>query len=76
MVDVITVSPADTGWAVKSSSVENPMMFLSGAKAEASARRLAANITMSGVPAEIRIFTRDGALAGRYACPALEARAF
>jgi hypothetical protein len=46
------------------------MMFLSGAKAEAAARRLAATLARNGENSEIRIFLRDGRLAGRVIKPA------
>ena len=34
----ISVVPAGNGWAVRSPSFENEMMFVAGAKAEAAAR--------------------------------------
>lgn len=69
MVHVITVAPAESGWTVNAEAFE-PMVFLSGAKAEAAARRLADKIAAGGDAAEIRIFLRDGALAARFARPA------
>ena len=41
------------------------MAFLSGAKAEAAARRLAEKMARRGELAEIHVFLRDGTLAGR-----------
>lgn len=67
---VISVKPAGEGWSVQSDAFDSEMMFLSGAKAEAAARRLAGTLAKSGESAEIRIFLRDGALAGRFAVPA------
>lgn len=65
MIHIISVSPAQGGWTVSSSAFANPMAFLSGAKAEAAARSLAEKITRRGELAEIRVFLRDGTLAGR-----------
>lgn len=66
----ITVIPAEGGWAVRSGGFANDMMFLSGAKAERAARRLAEAMAASGEAAEIKILLRDGAVAGRFLTPA------
>ncbi len=68
---IVSVRPAGDGWTVQSDAFDSEMMFLSGAKAEAAARRLAGTLAKSGEAAAIRIFLRDGALAGRFAVPAL-----
>ncbi len=68
MTHVISVVPADRGWMVRSAAFENDMAFLSGAKAEAAARRLGLTLADQGEPVEIRIFLRDGSLAGRFVC--------
>ena len=65
MVHIISVTPAQGGWTVNADPFDNPMAFLSGAKAEAAARSLAEKITRRGELAEIRVFLRDGSLAGR-----------
>jgi hypothetical protein len=70
MTRVISVKPAGGGWSVQSDAFDSEMMFLSGAKAEAAARRLAWTLARSGEAAEIHIFLRDGAMAGRLAVPA------
>lgn len=62
----ISVVPAGNGWAVRSPSFENEMMFVAGAKAEAAARALARRYAARGETAEVAIFLRDGALAGRF----------
>ena len=67
MLHVIDVTPAQGGWTVSSNTFANPMAFLSGAKAEAAARSLAEKITRRGEAAEIRVFLRDGSLAGQSA---------
>ncbi|HET9161744.1 MAG TPA: hypothetical protein VFN88_14125 [Caulobacteraceae bacterium] len=68
MVHIISVQAAEGGWSVTSSGADNEMMFLSGAKAEFAARRLGENLAADGQTAEIRIFLRDGAQAGRFIC--------
>lgn len=67
----ISVMPAGNGWAVRSSGFENELMFQAGAKAEAAARDLARRCAASGVSAQVDIFLRDGALAGRFLHPAV-----
>jgi hypothetical protein len=66
----ISVAPAGDGWAVRSDAFENTLMFEAGGRAEAAARSLAARYAQAGLPAEVRIFLRDGALAGRFMHPA------
>ena len=65
MSRVISVRPVGEGWSVQSDAFDSEMMFLSGAKAEAAARRLARTLAKTGESSEIRIFLRDGHLAGR-----------
>ena len=65
MIHVISVTPAQGGWTVSAEPFANPMAFLSGAKAEAAARSLAEKMAHRGELAEIRVFLRDGSLAGR-----------
>jgi hypothetical protein len=69
MVEVIYVEPLAEGWAVRHQSVENPQVFVSGAKAEEAARSLGSRLSQAGAPSEIRVILRDGTLAGRFACP-------
>lgn len=68
MVEVIAVEPVDGGWALRHASVDNAQLFASGAKAEDAARRLGARLSDAGEAAEIRIYLRDGSLAGRFLC--------
>lgn len=70
MVRLISVQPIGEGWSVTLDALAGDMMFLSGAKAEAAARRMANALAGSGEESEIRIFLRDGRLAGRFAVPA------
>lgn len=66
----ISVVPLGDGWAVRSPSFENEMLFSAGAKAEAAARDLARRYADRGQQAEVAIYLRDGALAGRFLHPA------
>jgi len=66
----ISVVPLGDGWAVRSPSFENDMLFAAGAKAEAAARDLARRYADRGQSAEVAVFLRDGALAGRFLHPA------
>ena len=68
MVQLIFVEPASGGWAVRSEGFDNDMLFLSGAKAERSARKLAQDIAGCGRPTEIQVRLRDGSVAGRFIC--------
>lgn len=66
MIREISVIPAEGGWAVRSGGFANDMMFLSGAKAERAARKLADAVAASGETAQIQIYLRDGAVAGSF----------
>jgi hypothetical protein len=70
MVSVIVVEPFAQGWAVRQPSIDNSQVFVSGAKAEDAARRLGARLAGAGLAAEIRVYLRNGALAGRFLCAA------
>ena len=76
MVHVISVHAAEGGWLVRSSTIDNEMMFLSGAKAEGAARKLGAKLAAQGHTAEIRIFLRDGVQAARFICAPSEQLSF
>jgi hypothetical protein len=67
-MQTVSVVPADVGWAVRSDAIDNEMMFISGAKAEESARRLAQALAKAGDLVEVRIHVRGGDLAGRFFC--------
>jgi hypothetical protein len=62
----ISIKAAQHGWSVQGDTLENGMMFLSGADAEIAARSLAQRYSDAGQPTEIEVFLRDGSLAGRY----------
>ncbi len=63
---VISITAAQAGWRVQGDTLENGMMFLGGAEAEAAARSLAQRYADAGQTTEIEVFLRDGTLAGRY----------
>ncbi|HEY1447657.1 MAG TPA: hypothetical protein VGF33_03905 [Caulobacteraceae bacterium] len=70
MVSVIVVEPFAQGWAVRQPSVDNSQVFVSGAKAEDAAKRLGMRLAGAGLSAEIQVYLRNGALAGRFICAA------
>ena len=70
MSHTISVVPADRGWAVQSDLLPASLDFVGGGQAEAAARRLAQTQAEAGRTTEVRIFLRDGALAGRFIHPA------
>lgn len=71
MTRTIKVEPFGRDWAVRSDLLDSEMTFQSGAAAEAAARLLADRTAKAGQVAEIEIYLRDGALAGRLICPPL-----
>ncbi len=70
MINVIYVEPLADGWAVRQDEVVNPQVFVSGAKAEDAAMRLAQRLADAGRSSEVIVYLRDGALGGRFTCPA------
>ena len=63
---VYTVAPVEVGWTLASDSQAEPLMFLSGARAEAAARVLARASAKTGVKAKVVIHDRSGAIAGAW----------
>ncbi|TAK36259.1 MAG: hypothetical protein EPO30_11560 [Lysobacteraceae bacterium] len=61
----IRVMPADGGWSVEASFTDCALMFLSGARAESTAQRLAAAAAAFGAEVLLEIWTRDGRLASQ-----------
>jgi hypothetical protein len=68
----IAVAPVSGGWAVSWTGCTCPLMFLSGARAEAEGCRLAAGLAALGHAVELLVHDRQGALiaAIRYAVEA------
>lgn len=70
MALLISVTPAGEGWAVHADVLDQPLAFARGGRAEQAARAMAGQYAQAGHNAEVRIFLKDGALAGRILHPA------
>lgn len=66
---IIWVSPLADGWAVICAGIE-PIVFRSGGKAEAQAKRLAACLEKLGRAVQVRILDRSRTLVGSQLYPA------
>lgn len=66
---IIWVSPVAGGWAVLCAGLQ-PLLFRSGGRAEAQARRLAACLARLGRAAQVRILDRSQNLVGAQLYPA------
>ena len=76
MPTTIWVAPEGEGWAVRCPALfDNAMLCKSGARAEAAARTLADRLSRAGLDCVLELRLRDGALAGRFVCPAAPALA-
>jgi hypothetical protein len=67
---IIWVSPLADGWAVLCAGLE-PLVFRSGGRAEAQARRLAACLAKLGRAVQVRVLDRGFNLAGAQLYPAV-----
>jgi len=67
---VILVSPLADGWAVLCAGLE-PLVFRSGARAEAQAKKLAAVLAKLGRAVQVRILDRGRNLVGTQLYPAV-----
>lgn len=67
---IIRVTPLAEGWGVFCAGLE-PLIFRSGGRAEAQAKRLALALAKMGRAIEVRIFDRARNLVGTHAYPAL-----
>ncbi len=67
---IILVSPVADGWAVICAGLE-PLVFRSGARAEAQAKRLAACLAKLGRAVQVRILDRSRNLVGARLYPAV-----
>ncbi|MBI1198372.1 MAG: hypothetical protein GC203_10965 [Phenylobacterium sp.] len=66
---IIWVSPVASGWAVVCAGIE-PLVFRSGGRAEAQARRLATCLAQLGRAVQVRILDRASNLVGAQLYPA------
>ena len=73
MTRMISVRPGPSGWAVQIDDANGALAFRAGGQAEAAARKLAQRFADMGEGAEIQIYLRDGALAGRFYAPPAQA---
>jgi hypothetical protein len=55
-----SVEPVTGGWVVTQEPIAEPSMFLSGAKAEAAARKLAEAARKAGMSVEVIVHDRAG----------------
>lgn len=62
--NVVAVTPVEGGWSVTSSLADHPLMFISGAQAEAKARSLAQLIAAAGGDAQVIVHDRRNTLIG------------
>lgn len=60
----LSVGPSGPGWQVDCDVNDQPLMFLSGAKAEAQAHALAKTIAASGANARVEVRDRERQLVG------------
>jgi hypothetical protein len=67
---LISVRSVEGGWAVMVAGTE-PMLFLSGAQAEAHARRIGGAASQHGAPAKVVVFDRDDRFVGEAHFPGL-----
>lgn len=61
----IAVAPVDGGWSIACDGGLEPMMFLSGARAEAQARALAQRLSDAGGDVQLTVRDRSRALVGQ-----------
>jgi len=71
---MVFVRPAGNGWQVETAFAGAPLMFLSGAKAEAAAHDLARRLSRrGGAPAQVVIEDRASQVVGARRYPGAEA---
>jgi hypothetical protein len=66
MQNLVSVRPDGACWLVESDVAGYPRSFQSGARAEEAAIQHAEDRAANGAPTEVRLFLRDGSLAGRF----------
>jgi hypothetical protein len=60
----IAVTPVDGGWSIACDGGLEPMLFLSGGRAEAHARALARRLSEAGDTVEVVVRDRNSAVVG------------
>lgn len=72
-METIVVEPLARGWAVRTDTVENPMVFRTGRAAEETARGLAFRLARAGKLVRLRLKLRNSSTEARFVClPPLE----
>jgi hypothetical protein len=66
MTTIVLVTPIESGWAVRREPGGEPLVFASGGRAEAAARRVAEAARSAGSRAELVIHARDGVCVGHF----------
>ena len=66
MRNLVSVRPQGADWLVEAELPGFPRSFASGARAEQAAVLHAQEQAAQGNPTEVRLFLRDGSLAGRF----------
>lgn len=66
MPEIICVRAAQAVWEVECAAPGFPRVFDSGGAAEQAAIHQAEQRAAAGAPTEVRLFLRDGSLAGRF----------
>lgn len=61
---MVRVSPSGAGWVVDSDVSLQPLLFLSGGKAEAQAHALARSMASAGASVSVAVHDRDHRLIG------------
>jgi hypothetical protein len=64
--ELVSVRPVDCGWMVEGGMGLEPLLFLSGAKAEAQAHALARSIAETGGDARVALHDRAQQLIGAF----------
>ena len=65
----ISVAPLGDDWLVRAPGVADDSVYSGGGRAESAARDLARRIAREGRAAELKIYLRDGSLAGTFHYP-------
>jgi len=66
-MEMISIKPVEgRGWVVECSGTANAQLFVSGAKAEMSARDLAHRFAQAGTSSRITLYLRDGSVAAQF----------
>ena len=74
MRNLVSVRPEGDAWRVESECPVFTQTYDSGARAEQAAIRHAEGRASRGEPTEVRLFLRDGSLAGRFLVCAPDSR--